>query len=92
MIEGSPTEVAGLLKKLHGFSDIGSPALRKRSTATNSSAKATPKNLIASLIDGGFFRRPKDLASVKVSLEESGHYYPITTLSPVLFVSCAQNS
>jgi hypothetical protein len=40
--------------------------------------------LIASLIDGGFFKKPKDLAAIKVSLEESGHYYPVTTLSPTM--------
>jgi len=35
-------------------------------------------------MDGGFFRKPKDLAAIKVALEEMGHYYPITTLSPTL--------
>jgi hypothetical protein len=36
------------------------------------------------LIDGNFFRKPKDLAAIKIALEEAGHYYPVTTLSPTL--------
>ncbi|MBI3055426.1 MAG: hypothetical protein HYY77_15520, partial [Betaproteobacteria bacterium] len=35
-------------------------------------------------IDGGFFKKPKDLGAVKIALEEMGHRYPVTTLSPVL--------
>ncbi len=38
-------------------------------------------DLIANLIDGGFFKKPKDLAAVKGALEELGHHYPVTTLS-----------
>jgi hypothetical protein len=38
-------------------------------------------DLITNLIDGGFFKKPKDLAAVKGALEELGHHYPVTTLS-----------
>jgi hypothetical protein len=83
-IEGSPHEVAELLKRLNSLSIESSPTPKKGKRAESSSAKATPTNLIASLIDGGFFKKPKDLAAIKVSLEESGHYYPVTTLSPTM--------
>lgn len=83
-IEGNPREVAELLKRLGNVSTGGAPISKKEKAAKNSSARATPTNLIASLIDGGFFKKPKDLASIKLSLEESGHYYPVTTLSPTM--------
>jgi predicted transcriptional regulator len=41
-------------------------------------------SLIIDLIDGGFFKKPKGLSSIKSTLEEQGHYYPVTTLSPVV--------
>jgi hypothetical protein len=84
-VEGTPEEVAAIVKHLGGG---------KTSTARNNTAKSTrdnpkkqkpsPVNLITSLVDGGFFRKPKDLGSVKVALEEMGHYYPVTTLSPTM--------
>ena len=86
MVEGSPSEVAALVRQIEG--EVESPkGLRVRSTAKSKrprQPKATPINLISTLIDGGFFRRPRDLAAVKVALEELGHYFPVTTLSPTL--------
>jgi hypothetical protein len=82
-IEGTPEEVASLVERIEGGSSNEKRA-PKTSEKNASSAKATPVNLICSLIDGGFFRKPKDLASVKMALEEMGHFYPITTLSPAL--------
>ena len=49
-----------------------------------SNARPTPVNLISGLVDGGFFKTPKELGAIKVALEEGGHFYPVTTLSPVL--------
>jgi hypothetical protein len=85
-IEGTPEEVAMLVAKLgeetaHGRGKAAPP---KRIPRSQEKQKTTPVNLISSLIDGGFFRKPKDLAAVKVAIEEMGHHYPITTLSPVL--------
>jgi hypothetical protein len=85
-IEGTPEEVVALAKQ---FVEPGSIAPRrgvKASGGVNRPArqKPTPSNLVASLIDGGFFRKPKDLGSVKVALQEMGHIFPVTTLSPVM--------
>ena len=41
-------------------------------------------DLIDSLIEGGHFNKPVDLAAVRHALEEMGHHYPNTTLSPAL--------
>lgn len=86
-IEGTPDEVAKLAAQLGAVpATEGSKPRRRKATATSdkNEQKATPINLVSSLIDGGFFRKPKDLAAVKVAMEEMGHYYPVTTLSPVL--------
>lgn len=84
-VEGTPQEVAEVVARLEG--EAASPsrhASRKKAAKSEKKQKDTPINLISSLIDGGFFRKPKDLAATKVALEEMGHFYPVTTLSPVL--------
>ena len=36
------------------------------------------------LIDEGFFREPQELGSVCAVLKQKGHFYPVTTLSPLM--------
>jgi hypothetical protein len=84
VVEGSPEEVAKLIRL---FED--GPTERKEGAAKNRgqlihNSKTSPTNLINSLIDGGFFKKPKDLSEVKHALEELGHVYPVTSLSPAL--------
>jgi len=85
-IEGAPAEVAAIVKQV----GIGVPPtgprghVSRESRKVRTKEKATPINLVSSLIDGGFFRKPKDLAAVKIALEEMGQYYPVTSLSPTL--------
>lgn len=82
-IEGTPREVAALLSQLKG----GISGSKRKDVPTiryKSKPKATPMNLIAELIDGGFFKKPKELSAIKLALEEQGHYYPATSLSPAL--------
>jgi predicted house-cleaning NTP pyrophosphatase (Maf/HAM1 superfamily) len=80
-IDGTPREIAAVLEDLKKkAAEAGLPRRR---------AKAKPGrvllgDLLASLKDGGFFKKPRDLASVKSRLAEMGHHYPITTLSPVM--------
>lgn len=83
-IEGTPEEVAALVTQLEGRTPAPQ---RKRETTTKggrSSARITATSLIVDLIDGGFFKKPKELSAIKVALEEQGHYYPVTSLSPVV--------
>jgi len=82
IVEGTPEEVARVVAQLAngtGASTSYTESLRHRNRA-----KTTPMGLLSSLIDGNFFRKPKDLGAVKAALEEMGHVYPVTTLSPLL--------
>ena len=83
LVEGTPKEVAELVNKIEGET----PGKRKRPKSpekTSNKTKATLPDLLISLIDGGSFKKPKELAAVKTALAELGHVYPITTISPVL--------
>ena len=86
VVEGNPVEVAALVRQIEGEEKSTEAAHRRRKPKAKEPRppKATPVNLVSTLIDGGFFRKPKDLAAVKVALEEMGHYFPVTTLSPTL--------
>lgn len=81
-VEGTPEEVAFLVSQLEG----GAVPSKKKTKVTTHASKSrpTPTSLIADLIDGGFFKKPKELSAIKLALEEQGHYYPITSLSPTL--------
>ncbi len=82
-IEGTPDEVAALVARL----DSSTTNANAPTGARHSKAKkiaASPINLVAELIEKGFFKKPKELNAIKLSLEERGHYYPVTTLSPTL--------
>ena len=88
IIEGNTEEVTLIVRQLEG---VEAPSQsHRRAVKTNKKSKpdapqkATPTNLILSLIQNGFFSKPKDLIEVKKTLEEMGHYYPVTTLSPSL--------
>jgi hypothetical protein len=82
-IEGTPKEVAELVSQLGTGADATTrPKRIKKDEASR--AKPTLGNLIAEFIDGGFFKKPKELGAIKNALEEQGHFYPVTTLSPVL--------
>jgi len=78
-VTGTPEEIAAVVQELR----------QQQTTSRADGAKArkprTPRlqlvDLIESLADGDFFRKPKDLAAIKAALEELGHHYPVTTLS-----------
>lgn len=88
VVEGTPEEVASLISRLEGEASASQTKRRtlppEPKAKGKAKAKATPTNLIADLIDGGFFKKPKELSAIKIVLEEQGHYYPVTTLSPVV--------
>ena len=81
-VEGTPAEVATLIA--HFGTGSTSQKREKKSTPRKSTAKSGPIDLISELIDGGFFKKPKELGAIKTALEEQGHYYPVTSLSPAL--------
>jgi hypothetical protein len=83
VIEGNESEIAKLIELLEGEpqkrADVPANAPRHKSKS-----RPTPVGLISELIDGGFFKKPKELGAIKLALEEQGHFYPVTTLSPAL--------
>jgi hypothetical protein len=84
-IEGTPEEVAKTIKLFDStFSPKKEESHAKGETTSSHYSKISPVSLIGSLIDGGFFKKPKDLSEVKHALEELGHVYPVTSLSPAL--------
>jgi hypothetical protein len=87
-VEGTPDEVAALVQKIEGGGDGGGNSSKRTGSSTRpkkaSTAKSGPADLIAELVDGGFFKKPKELGAIRLALQEQGHYYPATTLSPVL--------
>ena len=83
-IEGSHEEVAALIAKLGARPNREGRAVSEGLSHRKSTAKPTVTGLVSELIDGGFFKKPKELGAIKVALEEHGHFYPVTTLSPVV--------
>ncbi len=82
-IEGSSEEVAALVSRLNGGLDAGAVAVRSKPSAKQN-AKPTLTGLIEELIADEFFSKPKELGAVKDALEDRGHFYPTTTLSPIM--------
>ena len=94
-IEGTPAEVAIVLKK---FSEDTVPsAVGRRSPSSKSKqsnkggakkkksqTRKGPTGLILGLRDDGFFKTRKALPDIQKKLEEQGHIYAQSSLSPAL--------
>lgn len=80
-IEGTSKEISAVVEDLKKNAVEAGPTRRR---AKAKSGRVLLVDLIASLKDGSFFKKPRDLASVKSALAEMGHHYPVTTLSPVM--------
>jgi len=76
-VDGTPAEIRAVLQDLKREEDAAAAPKRRGAKA----GRAQLPDLIGSLVDGGFFKKPQDLAAVKTALEEMGHHYPMTTLS-----------
>lgn len=86
-IEGTSQEVADLLARFEAEGPSPKAASSVVPTTKPSRAKkvlASPANLISEFVEMGFFSTPKELNAIKMALEEQGHFYPATTLSPTL--------
>ena len=81
-IEGSEDEVAALLARIEAGENSSNPS--RRGASRKSDGKPTMSGLVAELIEEGFFKTPKELGAVKVALEQRGHFYPVTSLSPLM--------
>jgi hypothetical protein len=83
-IEGTQDEVAGLLARLEREPDR---QVSGRTPRSESTGRPTPAGLLSELIDDDFFNQPRELGAVRFALQEKGHFYPVTTLSPLLLRS-----
>lgn len=83
VIEGTPTEVADLVAKFQATEAHPSKSA-PRSLRGPTSSRIGPFELIVGLIEKDFFKTPRELGGVRIALEERGHFYPVTTLSPVM--------
>jgi hypothetical protein len=81
-IEGSQREVTDMLVQFREH-DVGRTRVRSASRAEGP-ARPTPAVLLHELIDDGYFNEPKELGAVRATLQEKGHFYPATSLSPLL--------
>lgn len=79
-IEGTPAEILTVVHDLEDQKTTSRPTKRK----ATKSAPVSVGNLVESLIDGGFFKKPRGLAEIRHALAEIGHHYPVTTLSGVM--------
>jgi hypothetical protein len=82
MIEGTQAELAALVSLIEGDGESAPAAVR--ASKPTEGLRSTPTGLIAELIGSGFFSRPRTISEVRTKLEEMGHFYPVTNLSPVL--------
>jgi hypothetical protein len=89
-IEGSSEEVAFLLSKYGAGSKRTAAQLRSKTdprrskTRTRESSRKGPTSLITDLVAEGFFKSRRSLSEIQKKLEETGHIYAQTSLSPIL--------
>lgn len=82
-LEGTQEEVAALVARFEAF-ERRNAAPATEQIVRPGKRRATPMGLILELFAEGYFRTPKGLGAVRQALEERGHFYPVTTLSPVM--------
>lgn len=87
-VEGTAEEVARLLKLFSGSeaSSIKDVADRRGGTEKGGSANKArgPSGYIRQLKTDGFFKGKRSLSDIQEKLEEMGHIYAVTGLSPTL--------
>lgn len=83
VIDGTQAEVEELIAKFQVGLPSG-PKTPERSSQKGHTKRAGPLGLLMDLIDAAFFKTPQELGAVRVALEAQGHFYPTTSLSPLL--------
>jgi hypothetical protein len=83
-IEGTQDEVAALLARFEAEDPTGRQSPMGRHPTIPRDMRPTPMGLLGELIAEGFFGQPRELAAVRAALQDRGHFYPVTTLSPLL--------
>lgn len=81
-VNGTPEDIAAVLRNLGQVR--GGKEGKAVSGQVAPAGRPLLRDLILSLADGAFFKKPRDLAAIKSALEQMGHTYPTTTLSPAV--------
>lgn len=95
-VEGTSEEVARLIDL---FDENAPEAKRKaKTTARPKSSSKTRKSKagiaahIDSLIEEGFFKKPKDFVATKAALQQQGHYYARSAIGTALIRAVRRKS
>jgi hypothetical protein len=83
-VEGTEDEIVALVMRLEEPRDANSERPKANNAKLRQTARVTPMRLISDLVADGFFAEPRDLGAVRSALKDGGHFYPTTTLSPVM--------
>ena len=86
-LEGTKEDIVELLSLIEGGGDKAgqrAPSTAAKKKTLKSRGRPTLNNLVSELLDGSFFKKPKELGAIRLALQEQGHFYPATTLSPVM--------
>ena len=85
-VVGTPDEISAVVSRLQGVGPKTKEPSPARASKRNKgqAGRVQITDLIEQLVESGFFKKPKDLGAVKLALEEMGHHYPVTTLSPTM--------
>lgn len=80
-IDGTPAEIAALLKTLKITSAAAGSLPAKTASPRKKTSRPTLPGLIAELIDAKFFAKPKGIGEIRAQLADLGHHYPVTSMS-----------
>jgi len=82
-LDGSPAEIAALLKELDIQPQHSSRVAKDAKALTDNMLKARSGigGLLDELISDQFFKKPKGIGEVRKQLGNMGHHYPLTSLS-----------
>ena len=81
-IDGTPAEIAALLKTLKvGTAAAPTPAGKPAAIAGRKTSRPTLPGLIDELIEAKFFSKPKGISEIRAQLADLGHHYPVTSMS-----------
>lgn len=83
VIEGTQTEVAELIGKFQSGASSGAKEFEEPPMRA-ANRRIGPLGLIGELAEADFFKTPQELGAVRSALEAQGHFYPTTTLSPLM--------
>jgi hypothetical protein len=85
VIDGTDEEIVSVVARLENLGngrDARSVRLARADAKTRS--QPTLPSLLSEMIGDGFFKQPRHLGALKEHLEQKGHFYPLTTLSPAM--------